>query len=85
MDDFPVALAQPLTAFLPAGCLRDDRFMAAAAWDTYAVAMDYLRATGEHAKARAWAARAAKCAAAALGEDSEEYLRYVSGWGSRER
>ena len=45
-------------------------------WDTYAVAMSFLKLCRDESGAQVWAARAAECARCALGDDSEEFLRY---------
>ena len=47
------------------------------AWDTMGAAMSYCRFTAQPKAAAQWAARAASCAALALGRDSEEYAMYV--------
>ena len=56
MDDFAPSLAQPLTEWLPAGCLRDDRFEAAAAWVSATCQHHRGSATGFHPARRCLAA-----------------------------
>ena len=61
--------------------MEQEGTMARTSWDTCAVAMTYLNATGEPERAKEWAARAAACAKAALGDDSEEYASYAASAG----
>ena len=52
--------------------------MGPTAWDTLWAAAAYLAATKQRGPAVEWAARAAECAAFALGEDSAEYEEYAA-------
>ena len=47
-------------------------------WDTMGAAMSYLLCTGDERSAAQWAARAASCAALALGRDSVEFETFTS-------
>ena len=46
-------------------------------WDSASVAMAHLQSTGDAAGAARWAVYAADFARRALGEDSDEYIRYA--------
>ena len=52
--------------------------MGPTAWDTLWAAAAYLAAAKQRGPAVEWAARAAECAAFALGEDSAEYEEYAA-------
>ena len=54
------------------------------AWDTLGAAATYLACTGDAAGGARWAARAAVCAASALGKDSREFETYVRLLGGLE-
>lgn len=53
-------------------------------WDTYGAAMAYLQCLGDDAHAARWAARAASCAAGALGRDSDEFANFTAAMSGLE-